>query len=68
MYSLTLNHGQTSDFFKSVVNPEEIKDDVLLLKNDIVSGYFKDFTLKNGIQCLCAQFSTIKIFIYIKCR
>jgi AraC-like DNA-binding protein len=68
MYSLTLNHGQTSDFFKSVANPGEIKikDDTLLLKNDILSGYFKDFNLPNGVQCLCANFSPRKDFYLYK--
>lgn len=48
MFSLTLNHGQPSFFIK------EVKGNG---KKNKVSGYFKAFTLHNGVKCLCAKYS-----------
>ena len=64
MYSLTLKHGQSSLFLKQVARPEKIKveDDSCLVNNDIAAGYFKAFSMHNGIRYLCASYSTREDF------
>ncbi len=59
MFSLTLKHGQPSVFIKEVAGPggNKIYNDILVTKNNLVSGYFKAFNLHNGIKCLCAKYS-----------
>lgn len=59
MFSITLNHGKPSVFIKEVTRPggNKIYNDILVTKNNLVSGYFKAFTFQNGTQCLCAKFS-----------
>ena len=59
MYSLTLKYSQPSVFLKKIARQEKIKiqNGTLEIKNNTVSGYFKAFTLQDGIQCLCAKYS-----------
>ncbi|MEO8415586.1 MAG: helix-turn-helix transcriptional regulator [Ginsengibacter sp.] len=64
MYSLTHKHEQSFFFLKQVAGREKIKvqDDTQWVNNDMAAGYFKAFSMQDGIQYLCANYNTREDF------
>ncbi len=62
--ALTIEHGQPAVFIKQVASPEKVHVDnsTLIINSKLVSGFFKAFSLDNGIDCLCAKYNAREDF------
>lgn len=58
MYSVISKYDHTSSFLNRFRNSADIKsaDSFLRIRSGITPGVFKDFTIKNNIHFLCAQY------------